>query len=276
MWRGIKDGQYIMDSANERFKACFLTIGDQVQNIGKNVNIIFDDLIKCFQKDRVNDPAFSGDGNEHPHLMVFSFNEQQDNLIQALPVQDLIFLLGSQQSALFSETRHKLISGNKCSFLFTLILSENGDVGRRYPSSNNESIIFFDDRNAQERIVQLVKDICRVWMFPRLLSCGLSCMSDALSNTNGRILSFESQTLDYLPSFHQFLSDNLKTIQRASGIFFIVSSNSGNDFSIRNHLQQVIDEIENVVNSEGTVIGSDSLYAESEVAFRVTMICGKK
>jgi hypothetical protein len=79
-----------------------------------------------------------------------------------------------------------------------------------------------------------------------------------------------------LPSFHRFLSANRQTIQRASSIFYILSSNLGNDFAIPNHLQPVIDEIENVANGECTIIGSDSLYAEREASFRVTMICGEK
>ena len=113
-------------------------------------------------------------------------------------------------------------------------------------------------------------------MFPRILSCDFSDMNHVLSSTKGRILSFESQTADWLPFFRQFLSGNLETIQRASGIFYIVSSNSGSDFSIPDHLQPVIDEIENAANGECTVIGCDSLYVEGEASFRVTMICGEK
>jgi hypothetical protein len=265
-----------MDSADSNFRACFLGVGDQGKKIGKHVLSEFNSLIGYFQKYRDDDPTFSADRNEHPQLTVLSFNEHQYNPIQDLPQQDLIFLLGSQQDPLLWATREKWISGNKCSFLFTLVLSENGAFRSPHPSSNNESIIFFEESDSEKQIIKFVKDMCRVWMFPRLLSCDLSCMINILSNTKGKSLSFESKTADFLPPFRQFVSDNLETIQRASGIFYIVSSNSGSDFSIRKHLKPVIDEIENAANGECTVIGSDSLYAEREASFRVTMICGEK
>jgi hypothetical protein len=259
-----------MDPASCDFKACFIGIGEKGQEIGQYVNIEFKELIKHFQKYREEAPDLF-EGNETPQLTVISLTEQQD-----LPHQDLIFLLGSQQDPLFWAARNKFISGNKCSFLFTLVLSGNGAIGRQHPSSNNESIIFFEESDSEKQITRFVKDMCRAWMFPRLLSCDLSFMNAALSSTKGKYLSFESQTAACLPPFHQFLSDNLETIQRASGIFFIVSSNLGNGFSIRSHLQPVIDEIENAANGECSVIGCDSLYAEREAAFRVTMICGEK
>jgi len=65
-------------------------------------------------------------------------------------------------------------------------------------------------------------------------------------------------------------------MKQASGIFYIVSSNLGDDFSISKHLHPIIDEIEKSTNGECTVIGGDALYAESESAFRVTMICSEK
>jgi hypothetical protein len=147
---------------------------------------------------------------------------------------------------------------------------------KAYPSSYNESIVFFEKNDSEKQITKFVKDMCRVWMFPRLLSCDFSLMIDSLSNTNGKYLFFENQRTDFLPVFRQFLSDNVETIQRASGIFYIVSSNAGSGFSIRNVLQPVIEEIEKAANSECTVIGSDFLYAEREASFRVTMICGER
>ena len=264
-----------MDSSDGHLKACFLGIGDKGQEIGQYVNIEFNDLIKYFQKYRNDDPNFCV-GNESPQLTVLSFNEHRENPIQILPHQDLIFLLGSQEDPLFWATREKLISGNKYSFLFTLVLSGNGNIGFSGQTSASESIIFFEKSDSEKQITKFVKDMCRVWIFPRLLSCDFSCMINILSSTKGKNLSFESQSADCLPLFRQFLSNNLETIQRASGIFYIVSSNLGNDFSIRNHLQPVIEEIENVVSSECAVIGCDSLYAEREASFRVTMICGEK
>ena len=264
-----------MDSADSNFKASFIGIGDQGRETGRHVLSEFNDLIKYFQKYREDDPNFSI-GNESPQLTVLSLKENSDESIRELPYQDIIFLLGSQENPLFWATRDKVISGNKCSFLFTLVLSGNGDVGCRGQASNNESIIFFKKNDSEKQITKFVKDMCRVWIFPRLLSCDFSCMINILSSTKGERLSFESQTADCLPSFLQFLSDNRETIKRASGIFYIVSSNLGNDFSIRNHLQPVIEEIENAANGECTVIGSDSLYAEKEASFRVTMICGEK
>ena len=264
-----------MDSADSNFKASFIGIGDQGRKTGRHVLSEFNDLIKYFQKYREDDPNFYI-GKESPQLTVISLNDDQDESIKELPYQDIIFLLGSQRDAFFWGTRDKVISGNKCSFLFTLGLSGNGDVGWRGQSSNNESIIFFEKNDSEKQIIKFVKDMCRVWMFPRLLSCDFSCMINVLSSTKGERLSFESQTAECLPFFRQFLSNNLETIQRASGIFYIVSSNSGHDFSIRNHLQPVIEEIENAANGECTVIGSDSLYAEREASFRVTMICSEK
>ena len=264
-----------MDSADSNFKASFIGIGDQGRETGRHVLSEFNDLIKYFQKYREDDPNFSI-GNESPQLTVLSLKENSDESIRELPYQDIIFLLGSQNDQDFWGTRDKVISGNKCSFLFTLVLSGKGAFGWRGQSSNNESIIFFEKNDSEKQIIKFVKDMCRVWMFPRLLSCDFSDMKYALSSTKGRTLSFESQTADCIPPFRQFLSNNLETIQRASGIFYIVSSNLGNDFSIRNHLQPVIDEIKNVVSSECAVIGCDSLYAEKEASFRVTMICGEK
>ena len=260
-----------MDSADGNFTACFVGIGDQGEKIGKHVLSEFNSLIAYFQKYRDDDPSFLADNTEHPQLTVLSFNGNQD-----YPIQDLIFLLGSQEDPLFWATREKIISGNKWSFLFTLVLSGKGAFVWRGQSSNNESIIFFEKNDSEKQIIKFVKDMCRVWMFPRLLSCDFSCMINVLSSTKGERLSFESQTAECLPFFRQFLSNNLETIQRASGIFYIVSSNSGHDFSIRNHLQPVIEEIENAANGECTVIGSDSLYAEREASFRVTMICSEK
>jgi hypothetical protein len=264
-----------MDSADSKFRACFLGIGDHGQKTGKYVLLEFNELIKYFQKYR-EDKTDLFEGNESPQLTVLSFNEHQDNPIQGLPHQDLIFLLGSHQDLFFWATREKWISKNKCSFLFTLVLSGNGAFGRPHPPSNNESIISFEESDSEKQITKFVKDMCRVWMFPRLLSCDFSRMINLLSNTKGKILSFESKMADCPPLFRQFISDNLETFQRASGIFYIVSSNSGSDFSIRNHLQPVIDEIEYAANGECTIIGSDSLYAEREASFRVTMICGEK
>jgi hypothetical protein len=264
-----------MDSANGQFKACFFGIGDKGQEIGQYVSLEFKELIKYFQQYR-KDKTDLFEGNESPMLAVLSFKENQDNPAQDILNQDLIFLLGSQQDPLFWSTRDKWISGNKCSFLFTLVLSGNGAFGRHHPPSNNESIICFEENDSEKQITKFVKDMCRVWMFPRLLSCDFSCMNNVLSNTKGKHLSFKSKIADCLPSFRQFLSDNIETTQRASGIFYILSSNLGNDFSIRKHLQPVIDEIENAANGECTVIGSDSLYAEREAPFRVTMICGEK
>jgi len=264
-----------MDSADSNFKASFIGIGDQGRKTGRHVLSEFNDLIKYFQKYREDDPNFSI-GNESPQLTVLSLKENSDESIRELPYQDIIFLLGSQNDQDFWGTRDKVISRNKCSFLFTLGLSGNGDVGWRGQSSTSESIIFFKESDGETQITKFVKDMCRVWIFPRLLSCDFSCMINVLSSTKGERLSFESQTADCIPPFRQFLSNNLETIQRASGIFYIVSSNLGNDFSIRNHLQPVIEEIENVVSSECAVIGCDSLYAEREASFRVTMICGEK
>jgi hypothetical protein len=264
-----------MDSADSKFRACFLGIGDHGQKTGKYVLLEFNELIKYSRKYRKDEPDLFV-GNESPQLTVISLNENQDSSIQDLPHQDLLFILGCQQDPFFWASREKLISGNKCSFLFTLALSKNGDVKRRDPSSNNESIIFFEEADSEKEITRFVKDMCGVWIFPRLLSCDFSFMTRALSGTKGKYLSFESQTLDFLPSFRQFITDNLETIQRASGIFFTVSSNAGNDFSIRSHLKPVIDEIKRVANGECTVVGCDSLYAEREAAFRVTMICGEK
>lgn len=264
-----------MDLADSNFRACFVGIGDQSEKIGKHVLSEFNSLTGYFQKYREDDPDFCVE-NESPQLTVISLNENSDESIRELPYQDIIFLLGSQQDSFFWATRDKVISRNKCSFLFTLVLSGNTDVGWRGQSSNNESIIFFEDSDSGKQIIKFVKDMCRVWMFPRLLSCDFSCMINVLSSTKGERLSFESQTADCIPPFRQFLSNNLETIQRASGIFYIVSSNLGNDFSIRNHLQPVIEEIENTANDEYTIIGSDSLYAEKEASFRVTMICGEK
>ena len=264
-----------MDSADSNFKASFIGIGDQGRKTGRHVLSEFNDLIKYFQKYREDDPNFSI-GNESPQLTVLSLKENSDESIRELPYQDIIFLLGSQNDQDFWGTRDKVISRNKCSFLFTLVLSGKGAFVWRGQSSNNESIIFFEKNDSEKQIIKFVKDMCRVWMFPRLLSCDFSCMINVLSSTKGERLSFESQTAECLPFFRQFLSNNLETIQRASGIFYIVSSNSGHDFSIRNHLQPVIEEIENAANGECTVIGSDSLYAEREASFRVTMICSEK
>jgi len=264
-----------MDSADPNFKACFLGSGEKSQEIGQYVNIKFKELLKYFQE-YTEDKTNLLEGNKSPQLTVISLNENKNELIKELSCQDIVFLLGSQNDQDFWATREKIISGNKCSFLFTLVLSGNGDVGRRGQSSSNESIIFFKEIDSEKQIIKFVKDMCRVWMFPRLLSCDFSCMINVLSSTKGENLSFESQTAECLPFFHQFLSNNLETIKQASSIFYIVSSNSGNDFSIRNHLQPVIDEIGNAANGECTVIGSDSLYAEREASFRVTMICGEK
>ncbi len=265
-----------MDLSNSSFKACFVGVGDQGEKIGRHVQSAFNSLIGYFQKYRHDDPTFSADGNEHPRLMVLSFNERQDRHVQEITNQDLIFLVGSRHNPLFWTTREKLITGNKCSFIFTLVLSDNGAVGWGGQPSVDETSIFFEGSDCEKRIIKFLKDMCRVWIFPRLLSCDFSDMNHALSATTGEYLSFESQTADCLPAFRQFLSKNIETIQRASGIFYIVSSNSGNGFSISTHLQPVIDAIERVVKGECTVIGSDSLYAEKEASFRVTMICGQK
>jgi len=265
-----------MDSANEHFKACFSGMRKKGQKIGQYVDIEFKELIKYFQKYREGDDPNFCVGNESPQLTVISLNKNSDTSIKELPHQEIIFLLGFQNDRDFWATRDKLISGNKYSFLFTLILSGNGNVGFSGQTSTSESIILFKENDSKKKIPKFVKDMCRVWMFPRLLSCDLSDMNNVLSNTKGKVLAFESQSADYRPLFRQFLSDNIKTVQRASGIFCIVSSNLGNDFSMRNYLQPVIKEIENAANDECTVIGGDALYAERESAFRVTMICGEK
>jgi hypothetical protein len=264
-----------MDSADGNFTACFVGIGDQGEGIGKNVLSEFNSVSGYFQRYHDDDPNFCVE-NESPQLTVISLNEKSDESIKALPYQGIIFLLGSQRDPFFRTTRDKVISRNKCSFLFTLVLSGNDAFDRRGQSSTSESIIFFKESNGETQITKFVKDICCVWIFPRLLSYDFTDMKHFLSNTKGKTLFFESQTIDCLPDFWQFLSDNRETIKRASGIFYIVSSNSGNDFSIRSHLQLVIDEIENIANGECTVIGSDSLHEESEASFRVTMICGEK
>ena len=153
-----------MDSADSNFRACFLGVGDQGEEIVKHVLPEFNSLIGYFQKCLDDDPTFSADNNECPRLTVLSFNEHQDNPIQDLPQQDIIFLLGSQQDPLLWATRDILISGNKCSFLFTLIISGNGARGKRRPSSNNESIIIFEESDSEKQITKFVKDMCRVWM----------------------------------------------------------------------------------------------------------------
>jgi len=258
-----------MDSANGHFKACFLGVGDNCQDIRKHVLSEFNDLIVSFRKYCDDDLAFSVDEN-NPQLTVLSFPEHQNNT-----VQDIIFLLGSQQDPLFWATRQKSISDAKYSFLFTLVLSENGAPGRSHTSSANEAIIFFDRRDKERQITSFVKDMCRSWIFPRLLSRDFSDMKQALSSTKGRYLCFESQPSEYLPGFRQFLSDNIDTIKRASDIFYIVSSNLGHDFSITQHLHPIIDEIEKSTNSECSIIGGDALYAENKSAFRVFMICSE-
>lgn len=264
-----------MDLANSSFRACFVGIGDQGEKIGRHVQSAFNSLIGHFQKYRHDDPTFSAYSNEHPRLMVLSFNEHQAH-IQEIPDQDLIFLVGSQHNPLLWITREKLFTGNKWSFIFTLVLSGNGAVGWGGQPSVDETSIFFEGSDCEKQVTKFVKDMCRVWIFPRLLSCDFPDMNHALSATTGEYLSFESQTADCLPAFRQFLSDNLGAIQRASGIFYIASSNLGNDFSISKHLQPVIDEIGKVATDGCTVVGSDTLYAEMEASFRVTMICGKK
>lgn len=261
----------MMDSADGNFRACFIGIGDHAEKIGNYVLSEFNCLMRYYERHRDDDPTSSADNNEYPLLTVLSFSENQDQ-----PQQNVIFLVGSQQDPLFWSTREKLISGNKYSFLFTLSLPVSGDIGWQGQSSNKESIIFCEESDSEKEITQFVKDTCRLWMFPRLLSCDFSSMREALSGTNGKTLSFESQTVDCLPSFRQFVSRNHETIQRASGVFYIVSSNFGSDFSIRTHLQPFIDEIERVANGECTFVGCDSLYAEKEAAFRVTLICGEK
>ncbi|MCX5831358.1 MAG: hypothetical protein NT140_05655 [Deltaproteobacteria bacterium] len=266
-----------MDSADRKFRACFVGVGDKVVEISKPVLTEFNSLIGYYQKCRDDDSSFAvEESNEYPRLMVLSLNEQQDSHVQDIPRQDLIFLVGTQQDPLFWTTREKLITGNRCSFLFTVVLHGTGNVGWSGQPLVSESIIFLKESGSEKRIIKFVKDMSRVWMFPHLLSCDFSDMHHALSATSGAYLSFESQTADCLPAFRQFLSNNLETIQRASGIFYIVSSNLGNDFSISKHLQPVIDEIGKVATGECTVVGCDSLYAEEEASFSATMICGKK
>lgn len=263
-----------MDGASGSFSASFVGIGDKGQEIGQYVNIAFKELLKYFQKCREDDQDFCVE-NEYPKLTIKSLNDNS-KVHKEISYQDMIFLLGSQQDSLFWAIRDNLISENKGSFLFSLVLLGTGDMACRVQSSTNEAIIFFEENDGEKKLTQFVKDMCRVWIFPRLLSRDFSDMKQALSNTEGRYLFFESQPTEYLPSFRHFLSDNIDTIKRASNIFYIVSSNLGDDFSILKHLHPIIDEIENLTNSECSVIGGDALYAESESAFRVTMICSEK
>ncbi|MBP7509290.1 MAG: hypothetical protein KA807_15865 [Prolixibacteraceae bacterium] len=264
-----------MDQASFDFKACFIGIGGKGQEIGQCVNIEFKELIKCFQKYREDDPDLFAE-NETPLLTVILPNEDRYKPIPDLSNRDIIFLLGSQQDSFFWATREKLISENMCSFLFTLVLLGTGDMACRVQSSTNEAIIFFEKKDGERKITQFMKDMCRVWIFPRLLSRDFSDMKQALSSTTGRYLFFESQPTEYLPNFRQFLSGNIDTIKRASDVFYIASSNLGDGFSIPKHLHPIIDEIEKLTNSECSVIGGDALYAESESAFGVTMICSEK
>jgi hypothetical protein len=189
-----------MDSADGNFTACFVGIGDQGEKIGKHVLSEFNSVSGYFQSYRDDDPNFCVE-NESPQLTVISLNEKSDESIKALPYQDIIFLFGSQHDQVFWATRDKVISRNKCSFLFTLVLSGNDAFDWRGQSSTSESIIFFKESDGETQITKFVKDMCRVWIFPRLLSCDFSCMINVLSSTKGKSLSFESQTADCLPSF---------------------------------------------------------------------------
>lgn len=261
-----------MDTANGNFKACFIGIDDKGQEIGKHVNKEFKRLIKFFKLYQEDDQDFWV-GNEFPQLTVISPDKKQDESIQALSKQDLIFLCDSQRDSRYWAIRDKLITGGKCYFLVTLA-STKKSKHRTY--ANKESIIFFAGNDIKRQMIKFIIDICRVWMFPRLLSCDMFCMMRMLSNTQGENLLFESKIADHIPGFRQFLSDNISTLQQASGTFFIVSSNLGNDFSISKHLSATIDEIQNAAKSDCTIIGSDSLYIESEFAVRVNMICVKK
>ena len=80
-----------MDSADSNFRAYFVGIGDQGEEIGKHVLSEFNSIIGYFQKYRDDDPTFTADRNEHPQLTVLSFNEHQDNPIQDLPHQAPFF-----------------------------------------------------------------------------------------------------------------------------------------------------------------------------------------
>jgi len=261
-----------MDSANSNFKACFIAIDDHGKEISKHVNREFKILIKHFLKCQKDDQDFCVE-NGSPQLSVISPDKNPYESIQALSKQDLIILLDSQRDSLYWAIRDKLISDKKCYFLITLTSTKKSNH-RTY--AKNESIIFFAGNDIEKQIIKFAKDICRLWMFPRLISCDFFCMKNILSRTQGEILLFESKTADHMPRFRKFLSDNIATIQQASGIFFIVSSNLGNNFSITKHLQSTIDEIQNSAKDECTIIGSDSLYAESESALRVNIICVKK
>lgn len=261
-----------MDPADSNFKACFIAIDDHGKEISKHVNREFKILIKHFLKCQKEDQDFCVE-NGSPQLTVISPDKNPYDSIQALSKQNLIILLDSQRDSLYWAIRDKLISDRKCYFLITLA-STKKSKHRTY--EKNESIISFSGNNIEKQIIKFVKDMCRVWMFPRLLSCDFFCMKNILSNTQGENLLFESNTADHMPCFRQFLSDNNAIIQQASGIFFIVSSNLGNDFSISEHLQSTIDEIQNAAKSECTIIGSDSLYAEGESALRVNMICARR
>ena len=261
-----------MDLANGSFTACFIGVGDKGQEIGKKLDIEFKALIKYYEQHR-NDEQFT-EIEEIPQLTVLSVNDSQDESIIILPQQDVIFLLGSQSDQVFWEIRDKIVRLKKtCLGLFSLALSSEGAPHGHMYNNQNELLIYLD-HGSEKQAVTFVKDMCRHFMFPRLVSVA-GWVWEIVPNNLVKIITYES-LVDDIELFKQFLADHREVIKRATGLFLLISSNLPS-FSLR-HINEIFSAIDNAVNADCDRCGCDSLHGDegTDYAIKVNIICGER
>lgn len=260
-----------MDYADGSFSACFIGVGDKGEKIAKKIDIEFKALTKYYQQHRNDEQFTNNDGI--PQLTVLSFQDNLDESIKILPRQGVIFLLGFQDDEFFWKIRDKIVSLKNTSELFSLALSSEGaPQGHIY--NNYDELLIYLDHGSEKQVVTFVKDMCRHFMFPRLVSIA-SWVWEIVPNNHVKIVTYESMS-DDIELFKQFLADHDEIIKSAAGLYFLISSNLPS-FSLR-HISKIFDAIGNAINADCNRVGYDSLHGDegTDYAIKVNIICGQR
>jgi hypothetical protein len=242
-----------MDLANGRFTACFIGVGDKGEEIGKKLDIEFKALIKYYKQHR---------------------NDEQFTEIEGIPLLTVLSVNDSQSDQVFWEIRDKIVRLKKPYLgLFSLALSSEG-APQGHVYNNQDELLIYLDHGSEKQVVTFVKDMCRHFMFPRHVS--VACwVWEIVPNNLVKIITYES-LVDDIELFKQFLADHREVIKRATGLFFLISSNLPS-FSLR-HINGIFSAIDNAVNADCDRCGHDSLHGDegTDYAIKVNIICGER